>query len=149
MVNVKAYIEHLQGYLSLIPEIKHQVFVVNQTQLTDQMRNLGKDKFPLMLVVVPSAVAGSPDVDNVVEVNTGLIYILKKFEVNNYTNAKMIDDLDQTQDVIEKVKSQIIQDAHGECDLFGSLQPTGFNTDPEYDFMGCVGWSVSIDFQTT
>ena len=149
MVNIKDYIAYLQKYPESITAIKKIIFVVNESQLTDYMRNLKKEDFPLMIIVIPSADAQSPDPDNICEMNHGLIYILKKFDATGYTPQKMIDDFDETQQVMELVKEKWYDDAHSECNpITGNLDAGSFHMDPEYNYLGCNGWSVSFKFQT-
>ncbi len=52
------------------------------------------------MAVLPSADPKSPDVDNQVEENQTIIFVLTKRETSDSTDDKFIEDMDSTQQVM-------------------------------------------------
>jgi len=152
MVPVRAYKTYFLTYLQRDPRITRVDFVIKESHLAKIIKEV-KATDIMLAVVIPSADATAFDEDNLGDNNSGLIYVLKPAGRSTDTDSKMIDRIETTQLVIENIKALMLVDkTHHElgfCPNFMTeLDINSMHTDPEYDFLGCDGWSLSFNFKT-
>lgn len=129
--------------LLAIPTVR---LVVNEKHIISHIRNMADNQFPVMFLVIPSYDTNARDEDSIQEPMTGLLFILSKVDRTSETEETMLEVMQQTQDLIQAVKTQMRTDReiHGPGHLLHYIDFSKFHTDPEYDLSGCDGWSLSF-----
>lgn len=106
----------------------------------------------LLIVVVPSSDTDARNLDNIIENETIIVYVVKKVNHKDQDDADMVADMVQTQNAVTAVKDYLYDHAT-DCDatFHKILKRIDFNqmrTDPEYNYMGTDGYSVSVPLTT-
>lgn len=127
------------------------VYVVVESQLADKIRDVTANT-NFLVVVVPNSDTHGYNSNSVIEVNTCLVYALRKLdksiiqEENNF-----VDYYGELQDLITLIKTTILELKNNEtqsCSLFKGLDVNSMHTDPEYNYLGTYGWSLSFNTNT-
>ena len=150
MINIRTYKEYWEGMVSRIDDLKGSVLVATEHHFKNKVSNL-KD-YPVLVAVIPSSDPSSKDVDNIQEKNTGLIFILKKISASNVNDENYIDDMELLQNVIKEVKELMVSD-YTDCSSeyhqeMERLDVNSFHQDPEHNYLGHDGWSLSFNFNS-
>ena len=150
MINVKTYREYFERAVSEIPELQGCIVVAAEEALAKKIKDI--DSFPLLVAVIPSADPHTFDSDNFSDSNIALLFVLTRRGKSNYTEETFLDDLETTQGIISQLKLLMIADMQ-DCSSAGhpvmkNLDPGSFHQDPEYNYLGCDGWSLSFQFVT-
>lgn len=130
------------------PTLADHVLVSSEAELKDL---LDKAKFPLLVCAYPSADGDDRNVDNMAESNLALFYVLKPFK-ETYSREQRTEAWAVTQQGMKELKEFIheqMTDQSGE--FFEMLEDADFgkrSIDPEYNFLGNMGWSLKFDFTT-
>lgn len=148
MIRVNDFKTYAESFVSRITGLKKAIVVSNEAQLIKYLDRLKKSEFPLLVAVLPSADSTVRDNDNVKENSICLIYVLSKIDATSETYDSFIADMDSTQQLLSDVKNLMHQDKVS-CgttyhDLVKRLQCDKMHTDPEYNYLGCNGWSLSF-----
>jgi hypothetical protein len=146
MVNITTYNQYWQHVAATIAGLEAAYLVANEAQLKTVVANVAA--YPILVATIPSADADSRDEDNLGEMNTGLIFILKKVADSDRTSAGYVADMATLQTVMAGVKSLMLDDKTN-CDseyheLMYRLQVGSMHQDPEYNYLGHDGWSLSF-----
>ena len=152
MIGVKTYKsfwDYLKTYISGITTVK---IVADEKELEKFLRELA-DKEVVLIAVIPSSDTDYSNLDNKKEDDNSVVYILKKSNQSDMTEAELLTLRDDTQVQITALKKKLYDMA---CDtdsvdsytkLARRMVPA-FHTDPEYDYLGCNGWSISFKWKT-
>lgn len=148
MVNIKTYKDYWENIASRIGDLKAAYLVANEAQMKDIVANIAD--YPILVATVPSADPNSRDVDNMSETNTCLLFVLKKVAAADRPPGIDVDSMEQTQSAMAKVKEYMLED-FANCDapyhnLMQYLSVGSFHQDPEYNYLGHDGWSLSFKF---
>ena len=146
MVNITTYNQYWQRVAATLAGLEAAYLVANEAQLKTVVANVAA--YPILVATIPSADADSRDEDNLGEMNTGLIFILKKVADSDRTAAGYVADMATLQAVMASVKSLMLDDKTN-CEseyheLMHRLQVTSMHQDPEYNYLGHDGWSLSF-----
>ena len=146
MINVKTYKNYWQDMVNRLSDLKESVLVANEAQLKEKIDDL--DDFPVLVATIPSADGKATDVDNKKEVTNCLIFILKKVAASDRTDDSYIDDMQLMQQMIEEIEDKMEADKT-DCDsswhdLLKHLDVASYHIDPEFNYLGCDGWSLSF-----
>lgn len=92
------------------------------------------------------------DSDSVLESNQCLVFILGKRPVSDKTDDTLISDMSITQSAMQQLKNLMLADRN-DCDaefhdVMKRLNVMSLHQDPEYNYLGCDGWSLSFEFDT-
>lgn len=150
MVNIRTYKEYWENIAERIGDLKAAYLVANEAQLKDLVANIAD--YPILVATVPSADPNSRDVDNMSETNACLLFVLVKIAAADRLAGLDIESMELTQNVMKQVKDMMIHD-FGDCDsefheLMRFLNISSFHQDPEYNYLGHDGWSLSFRFDT-
>lgn len=145
----KSYWKHCN---SVITELKSYHVVATEEGLGKKIKDIDSDSFPALIAILPSADPNSYDIDSVLEKNQALIFVLMRRGHADKSDAVFIADMDLTQDVMKKVK-ELMEADYRDCDslyheTMARLNIGSFHQDPEYNYLGCDGWSLSFSFDT-
>ena len=146
MVNIRTYKEYWEDMVTRIAELKESYIVAIETQLQKKISDVVE--FPILVATVPSSNPDSKDEDNTGETNSCLIFILKKVAENDRDDANYIDDMELMQSIMKQIKDNMLTDMVN-CEatyheLLSYLDVKSFHQDPEYNYLGCDGWSLSF-----
>ena len=129
----------------------HYEWITTESELSKKMHKLSASQFPLLVVVTPSYDAKATDEDNAWDINHLLFFVLKRDQFQGANETNNAADMDQTLAIIKDIKNHLkngfpdFQD----CTLMNGIDPGSFHVDPEYNFLGCNGWSISFQIKTT
>ena len=123
------------------------ILVRNETELAQKIKDFANGEL-FLVVVIPSSDTTARNSDNILEKETIILYAIKKVSHKDQDDADVISDMIQTQECITAVKDALLEDA-GDCDalMHEQLSRLDFNsmhTDPEYNYLGCDGYSLSF-----
>jgi hypothetical protein len=129
--------------------IAHYEWVTTDTQLSKKIGDLKSAQFPLLVVVTPSYGTDAPDNDNVRDISQMLFFVLKRNKFQSATGATEIADTDETLAIARQIKSYLINGFPGanDCIIPAAIEPASFNIDPEWNYLGCDGWSISFQMK--
>ena len=147
MIGILQYDSYFDTIALRIPGIKSVMLISAEADFALAIRNLPNEKFPAMLLIVPSADSIAPTPDSFTEVSTCLLYIIQKVEASEQTASSFLSVMANTQSLMASVKTLMASDKGNH-----SIQPhithdinlNAMHTDPEYNFFGCHGWSLSF-----
>lgn len=101
-----------------------------------------------MIVVIPSADSNASNADNILEQETVVVYVMRKCDRSNENDASAIDTMMVTQNAISAIKRLLLSDSNTESSPFHDMTKRidfgKFHTDPEYNYFGCDGYSLSF-----
>lgn len=148
IADYKIYATSLKTRIATISRVK---IVSTITQLEKWVRDLSLGEI-VLIAIIPSADTNAPDYDNVKESNTCLFLLVKKIDPSDYSddNDNEINDMQAVQDVMTDIKELMKADAenHTLPHSMHGLEINGMHTDPEWNNLGCNGWSLSFMINT-
>jgi len=146
MIRIRTYKTYFDSIKTRITNIDTVFIVSHQDQLANKIREVAAGEI-ILIVIVPSADTNAADVNNIMENNTGIIYLLKKIDITNMTDDLFVDEMEETQDIMTAIKTMMTDDAsdHQANHFMHYFEPNGMHTDPEYNYLGCNGWSLSFN----
>lgn len=151
MISIRTFNDYFNNYLSLISEIDHFVLVAQEDHL---VKKLSKNKSGVILAaVMPASDANSPDLDNIADTNTALLFILEKTDKTSVTDATELTHYEKLQNIAKDVYAQLRADALNyrldRCHFMHYFNQDSVHVDPEYNlFGGYNGYSMSFEFVT-
>lgn len=151
MLRIRALNDYYRRCLDKVSQLKEFILVSTEADLGQRIRDLADESFPILVVVIPSADTIAIGVDNVISANTCLLYVLQKADITTTDPDSFLDLMELTQELLREIIGQMISDrfdAHGNCQLMSRLDLNRMHIDPEYNYYGCNGWSLSFNLQT-
>jgi hypothetical protein len=139
-----------QKCVDAIAELKQDVWVTTESELSRKVPNLRADDFPLLVMVTPSFDVEGQDADNVRDVAQLLFFVLKKGGFQSEKESTQEADMNETLLIIQQIKSYLLNGfpAVEDCSLPNHIVPHSFHIDPEFNYLGCNGWSMSFQIKT-
>lgn len=146
MVDIRTYSEYWDDMVTRITELKDAFLVATEAQLQKRVNDIVE--YPVLVTSVPSADPDSKDEDNIAETNSCLIFVLKKVADSDRTDANYLNDMELMQNIMKAIKNNMLDDKTN-CDatyhsLMSKLNEKSFHQDPEYNYLGHDGWSLSF-----
>lgn len=146
MINIKTYRQYWIDMVTRITGLEGQIIVANEAQLKNKLtKNV---KYPLLVITVPSANPASRDADNVIENNTGLIFLLTKVAASDRDVDNYVNTMESLQNIMKNIKEAMTDDLARCKAPMTQLDVRSFHEDPEYNYLGHDGWSLSFQFGT-
>jgi len=152
MIQVKTFNTFWQYMKDQVTGVSKAKTVADESELTKYIKEIA-DKEVFLIAVIPSSDTDFVNLDNKKEDDNCVVYILKKSNVSDMTDADLLNDRSDTQDMITILKKKLF-DMSCDCEsqdpnikLTRTLVPS-FHTDPEYNYLGCNGWSISFKWKT-
>jgi hypothetical protein len=146
MIGIRAYKQYWTNLATRIDGLQGAYLVANEAQLKNVVADIAD--YPVLVATVPSADADSRDEDNTGEVSTGIVFVLKKVADSDRTQDSYVDDMEQMQQIMSVVKQTMLDDktncASDYHPLMHRLQVGSMHQDPEYNYLGHDGWSMSF-----
>jgi len=148
MIPLTEYKAYFEGMMRTDIRIKRVLLVINESHLAKVIKDIDDDEL-FMIAVIPSADVNAMNADNRGDMNAGLIYIVNKVDRKSYDDSEMLQVLGRTQSVMNNVKQKMVDDCQSNTVTeMTQLDLPSMHMDPEYDFLGCDGWSLSFNFKT-
>lgn len=146
MVPIRQFKSYFETFKTAIYGINTFLLVTKEDDFAAKIKNINPEDFPAMIVVIPSADGNSQNVDNYKDKNTSVAYVLTKTDPISTTDDEKLSILETNQQIIEMVKEKMISDASVPGHMLYRLDLNSLHTDPEYNYMGCNGWSLGFVF---
>jgi len=152
MILPSTYKDFWKYIVANVSELNDYLVVSTEEGLGKKIKDLDQSKFPLLVAVLPSADPKSPNVDNEVEINQAIIFVLVKKAQSDRTDDNFISDMDATMQAMSAVKDLMVENKSN-CNnqyhnIMERLDVGSFHQDPEYNYLGCDGYSLSFQFNT-
>jgi hypothetical protein len=149
MIPIRTYKDYWEGVQGKISQIKHLLFVHNEVQLADKIRNI-KPNEPILIVIIPSSDSNEIEKDDINDISSAMIFVVQKIDIKGVTDSNEMDVLEDMQNIIYAIKYLLHKEAT-DCSaaLHAYFERTNFGSmhcDPEKNLLGCDGWSLSFNF---
>jgi len=130
--------------------VAHHIWVTTESELSKHINGIRGDQFPLLVVVTPSYDADAINADNVMDVNQMIFFVLKRDKFQSANQANNIADMDATLEIVTAIKNFLLNGFPDfqDCTLVNGVAPDSFHIDPEFNYLGCNGWSMSFQIKT-
>lgn len=148
MLNYNDFKDYVESLVERSAIMKEYVLVVNEAQFKEFIKDV--KKYPVLVAVIPSAMGGAFNEDNVREESLYAFFVL--YPKNN--GLKHIDyhnRMAETQAALVEIKDRILDDYNNNCQEYPFLHGHdwgGYHIDPEYDYLGFFGWSMTCKTTT-
>ena len=153
MLSIKKLELYGESLKERIQGINHFLLLSEMVELEDSIKNLTQNQFPVLIFIEPSGDSAGNE-DSQVWNWPCFAYVLKKFDHTHETYRSRINTKASLQDLIQLVNDTMLADMHNHqpdsdhIHLMHRLQPSGMHIDPENDFLGCTGYSLSFKLIT-
>ena len=151
MIPIKLYADYFKTMLDKNIGIKSVIIVATEPQLANHIREMAAGDFPALIALVPSADSIAQNSDTILEANQCLIYVLIKIDSTLETRDSFIDKMEESQNILASIKNIMLAD-RAQHEVFNHLLEridlNRMHTDPEYNYLGCNGWSLSFILST-
>ncbi len=155
MIDPLTFDAYAQSLKNRIPGIASACFLSELLELEDYIRNLKENDFPILLAVEPSANTKGSTEDNLRFTSSPLLFLLEKVDLANQTPAGKLEAKHRLHALMRELINLMMDDMHTHSPdreglhLMHNLQPGSLNVDPENNFLGCMGYSLSFQLQTS
>ncbi len=153
MIGVKTYKTFWEYIKTQVTGINLVKVVADEKELEKFLRNDISDKDVVLIAVIPSSDTDYSNLDNKQEDDNSVVYVLKKSNQSDMTEDELMTLRDDTQVQITALKKKLydmacdMDSADAKIKLARRMIPS-FHTDPEYDYLGTNGWSISFKWKT-
>lgn len=134
-----------------VDKLVYYEWVTTESGLSKKVANLKANQFPLLVVVTPSYDSDVVDRDSYWDVAQMLVFVLMRDKFQGANETNQADDMDTTLEIIGDIKYYLMAgfpDADQECVFHNGIVPSSFHIDPEYNYLGCNGWSMSFQIRS-
>lgn len=130
-------------------DIQHTILVTTESELTKKMQSVRIEHFPVMIIVIPSYDAFGVGRDDFRLTANMIIFILKRdrFQGANETNS--MADMEETLAITQKIIGFLINGFNdsNDCVFTDGIIPSSLHIDPEFNYLGCNGWSLGFQIK--
>lgn len=147
MLKIRDYKNYWLKYKTSIPEIDEILIVSSEGELSKRISLLKKAKY-ILAVVVPSIDVNARDTDSPWYNYSASFFMLTPVANSNQTEDSFIDNIDENGEHVQTILNTINTDvSSGSCSLFHDIDFGSIKIDPEVNFLGCNGYSISFNFK--
>ena len=141
MINLLHYREYWEGVGRRVNSITEVLPVTIDEQMGKKIQSLPANSVNLF-VFPPLAESDAKNVDNFKEVNKCVVFVMAKYDPQRRSS---FDVLEQTQPIIDEVKSILLNDQRAGCPVM-RVEVDGIDTAPETELYGrFAGWSIAFN----
>ena len=147
MIKIRDLKNYIESCNSRIDSITKALMVSTENQLVKRIDDFEETDI-VLVAIVPSADSKGKDVDNIVESETLIMFILGKIDSGSEDDDDFIDNMESFQNAVTDLKNLMIadkQDTESGCHLMKGLDINSIHTDPEYNYLGCNGYSLACN----
>jgi len=130
------------------------MIVSDESELQKKIKEVDAGQ-KILIAVIPSSDFSAQDRDNVSEIDTCFVFILVKSDAASLTEDELFNEREMTQNMMIHAKTEMMRLAddmttHPDepAHLMRHLAEGKIHTDPEYNYLGCNGWSISFALRT-
>lgn len=131
MINLLHYREYWEGVGRRVNSITEVLPVTIDEQMGKKIQSLPANSVNLF-VFPPLAESGAKNVDNFKEVNKCVVFVMAKYDPQRRNS---FDVLEQTQPIIDEVKSILLKDQRAGCPVM-RVEVDSIDTAPETELYG-------------
>lgn len=129
-------------------ELSKYILVTNEGQLSKHLQDLKQSDFPLLVVVIPSYDAAAMDRDNFKLLTQMLMFVLKRDRFQGQKPELLEEDMEETLAITESIMLTFMAGFDvADCIIPDMIVPNSYHIDPEVNFLGCNGWSISFQLK--
>ena len=138
---------------SVIPGIDHCFVVHENSDMASVIKEIDAADV-ILFAVIPSSDVSALSTDNYHEIDSVFCFVVKKNDRGNLTHEEFLDNLNSTQLIMVSLKHKLIEMAADTehltpySHMLHELMLSTMHTDPEYNLLGCDGWSLSFKLKT-
>jgi len=153
MVPIRQYRTFWEFVQLRIPEIKTVKVVSAEVQMQNFISEVQTDDV-LLIAVIPSSETEASSVDDLEDLSPCYIFVLKKTTRADMDEEDRFSDQEVTQAIMNSVMElmwSLAEDFDHQDQntrLMRRLNLNKMHIDPEYDALGCNGWSLSFTLKT-
>ncbi|MEI7723475.1 MAG: hypothetical protein WCK09_00365 [Bacteroidota bacterium] len=157
MVSVIKYKSFWEYIARAFPAITKTLIIHEESDLPGIVRDMDNGA-TLLFAIIPSTDMEATSVDDFEEIDSCFACLIKKSDPGNLSADEFLIEMAGTQYLMSAIKDKMIALA-GDNDhdidggqyshLMHRLIINGMHTDPEYNLLGCNGWSLSFKLKTT
>ena len=141
MINLVQYREYWEGVVRRLDSINGVLPVTIDDQMGKKIQSLPADSITLF-VFPPLAESNAKSVDNFKEVNKCVVFVMAKYDPQRRSS---FDLLEQTQPIIDEVKSLLLGDQRAGCPVM-RVEVDSIDTAPETELYGrFASWSIAFN----
>ena len=147
MIKIRDLKNYFDSCNSRIDAITKVCMVSTENQLVKKIDDFEETDI-VLLVIIPSSDTKGKDVDNIVESETIIMFVIGKIDPSSEDDEDFIDNMEIFQNAVTDLKKLMIadkQDTESGCHLMKGLDLNSIHTDPEYNYLGCNGYSLSCN----
>lgn len=143
MISLTLYREYWERLAGRIEGISGVLPVTVDKSMGDKIKNLPKDS--ITLFILPPGAEGSGNVDRFAEKNMCVVFLMAKYDPQRKSAFEL---LEETQPVIERVKSVMLADQAAGCPVM-RIDVASIDTMPETELYGTfAGWSIAFNIKS-
>lgn len=141
-------ITQLAGFANRLKEntdLNHVILVTTESELTKKMQSVKSEQFPVLVVVIPSYDAAGGR-DNIGMMAQMIMFVLKKDRAQGATETNQMADMEETLAITNAITGYLLNGFadYEDCIFYQGIQPASIHIDPEYNYLGCNGWSLGF-----
>lgn len=141
MINLAQYREYWEGVARRIDSVTGVLPVTIDDQMGKKIQSLPADSVTLF-VFPPLAESEAKNADNFKELNKCVVFVMAKYDPQRRNS---FDLLEQTQPIIDEVKSILLADQRAGCPVM-RIDVGSIDTAPETELYGrFAGWSIAFN----
>lgn len=146
MIRVHQIEGFIESAVTRIAGLKKSLYVVNESNLDVQIKNLEWDEYPVLVSVLPTAKRDNANADNKPWMNSLLFFVLNRVERKNMTPKQELDNMDQMQGLTLELLDLMEEDAEQNqaCNWLKRMDYSNVVIDPEYNYFNCDGWNMAV-----
>lgn len=147
MIKIRDLNNYMDSCMSRIDLITKSHLISTENQLVKKVADFDYSDI-VLIIIIPSADSKGKDVDNIIESETIIMFILGKIDESSEDDDDFIDNMEIFQNTVTELKELMIadkQDTESGCHLMKGLDLSSIHTDPEYNYLGCNGYSLSCN----
>lgn len=143
MISLTKYREYWQRVAKRVAGITDVMPVTVDKSMGDKIKSLPKGSTSLF--ILPPGAEGYGSVDSFSEKNMCVVFLMAKYDPQRKT---AFDILEETQPIIEQVKTVILADQAAGCSVM-RVMGASIDTMPETELYGnFAGWSIGFNVKT-
>ena len=135
----------------LIADIKHFIMVLDDSQIVNEMKDVGEDQNLILVGFIPSHKSDGTDVDNVQNRDYMLWMILNKVDRRS-GQAEFLASFKRCQSAALLIQKQMLADKPffdaNECTMMRQLDVPTISIDPVWALAGCDGYEINYQLKT-
>lgn len=137
--NIKSYWDLMA---QRIEGIDYVFLFTKEQDLLKKIKGIAINKIAV-IVLVPSYDSIAPDADNIHEGATHLLYVTKRVNRKDDDEIAVLSAMDDCQRLLIGIRTLMSYDRRNCNSIMRHVDFNQIHTDPEYDYDGLYGWSMS------